>query len=60
MYEHGIPSFIEFVAKTATMAEFLFVAVQCVSIRLLITSPMAMTTARSRSRVTANPTHGIS
>lgn len=45
MYEHGILSFFEFAAKTATLTELLFVAVQCVSIRLLITSPMAMPTA---------------
>jgi hypothetical protein len=31
MYEHGIPGFIEFAAKTTTLAEFLFAAVQCVS-----------------------------
>jgi hypothetical protein len=46
MYEHGIPSFFEYAAKTATLAELLFAAVQCVSIRLLMTSPMEMETAR--------------
>jgi hypothetical protein len=46
MYEHAIPSFFEFAAKTATMAEVLFAAAQCVSIRLLITSLMGMPTAR--------------
>jgi len=50
MYEHGIPGFIEFVAKTATMAELLFAAVQCVYIRVLSTSPMAMPTARVESQ----------
>jgi hypothetical protein len=44
MYEHGIPGFIEFAAKTTTLAEFLFAAVQCVSLRLLISSPIATTT----------------
>jgi hypothetical protein len=46
MYEHGIPSFVEFAAKTATMAEFLFAAVQLVCVCLFITRPMATTPPR--------------
>lgn len=50
MYEHVIPSFVAFAARTSTMAELLLAALQCVSIRLLITNPMATTAARVKAQ----------
>lgn len=52
MYELAIPGFVAFAA--ATTAEFPFAAVQCVSIRLLMTSPMGMLTARATAQSNRN------